>query len=184
MAKKKNKVGAGQIDVNMTPMIDCTFQLIIFFILTAQMAAQEIAPVAVPEPFESMAINEVEGGGKLNEMSNKVTVNIVGPYGDELKNRQPVDSGDAVFYQIGDKKIDIGDAPKLTTVMKLHLDRFKQAEQKKGKTPDSKNFFVEIRGDQDVDYASVAPVMQAAGDAGISKMNITALVDAKRKIEK
>jgi len=184
MAKKKKQVGTGQIDVNMTPMIDCTFQLIIFFILTAQMASQEIAPVAVPEPFESMAINEVEGGGKLNQMPNKVTVNIVGPYGEDLKNRNPVDSGDAIFYQIGDKKIDIGDTERLTTVMKLHLDKFKQDEQAKGKKPDNKNFFVEIRGDQDVDYASVAPVMQAAGEAGISKMNITALVDPKRKVEK
>ena len=184
MAKKRQKVGAGQIDINLTPMIDCTFQLIIFFILTAQMAAQEIAPVAVPEPYESMAFNEVEGGGKMNQMSNKVTVNIVGPYGDELKDRKAVNSGDALFYQIGDRKIDIGDTEQLTSVMKLHLDRFKQTEQKKGKKPKNKDFFVEIRGDQDVDYASVAPVMQAAGDAGISKMNLTALVDPKRKIEK
>ena len=59
------------------------------------------------------------------------------------------------------------------------------SEQKKGKKPDGKNFFfVEIRGDQDVDYAHVAPVMQAASNAGISKMNITALVDATRRIEK
>ncbi|MCK5113700.1 MAG: biopolymer transporter ExbD [Phycisphaerae bacterium] len=184
MAKKKQKVGAGQIDVNMTPMIDCTFQLIIFFILTAQMAAQEIAPVAVPEPFESMAVNEVEGGGKLNEMTNKVTVNVVGPYGDDLKDRKPVDSGDATYYQISDKKIDIGDVDKLTSVMEQHLALFKQNEQKKGRTPDSKKFFVEIRADQDVDYASVAPVMQAAGNAGISKMNITAVIDAKMTIIK
>lgn len=184
MAKKKKQVGSGQIDINMTPMIDCTFQLIIFFILTAQMASQEIAPVAVPEPFESMAFNEVAGGGEMNLLPNKVTVNIVGPYGDDLKKRKSVDSGDALYYRVGDRKIDIGDAEKLSTVMKLYLDTFIQDEKKEGRQPDEKNFFVEIRGDQDVDYASVAPVMQAASDAGIAKMSITALVDEKRKIEK
>jgi len=184
MAKKKKTVGTGQMDINMTPMIDCTFQLIIFFILTAQMAAQEIAPVAVPEPYESMAINELEDGGNLNQMPNKVTVNIVGPYGNELKDRKAGNSGDAKYYQIGDKKIVIGDQEELTAVMELHLESFKKDEQDKGKKPDTSKFFVEIRGDQDVDYAHVAPVMQAAGNAGISKMNITALVDATRRIEK
>jgi biopolymer transport protein ExbD len=62
MAKKKKIVGGGSMDINMTPMIDCTFQLIIFFILTAQIASEEVAKVAVPEPHHSMAYPE--GGDK------------------------------------------------------------------------------------------------------------------------
>ena len=45
---------------------------------------------------------------------------------------------------------------------------------------DQRHLEIEIRADSRVSYGNVFPVMSAATDAGISKMNITALVEAGR----
>jgi len=64
------KRGKPQVGFNMTPMIDCTFQLIIFFMLTTQMASAEFVPMQLPRPLRSVAKEMTE---------NKVIVNVV-PY--------------------------------------------------------------------------------------------------------
>ena len=54
MAKRKTAEGSA-VDFNMTPMIDVTFQLIIFFILAGQMVNDKIKALIPPEPYESLA---------------------------------------------------------------------------------------------------------------------------------
>ena len=54
MAKKSVYSSAGQpvqVEFNMTPMIDVTFQLILFFILVGQVASDALARMLVPEPW-------------------------------------------------------------------------------------------------------------------------------------
>ncbi|MBS3733562.1 MAG: biopolymer transporter ExbD [Phycisphaerae bacterium] len=41
---------AGEVSVNMTPLIDIVFQLIIFFILASQFASAEVARLSLPFP--------------------------------------------------------------------------------------------------------------------------------------
>ncbi|HNX27429.1 MAG TPA: biopolymer transporter ExbD, partial [Phycisphaerae bacterium] len=97
---KKQITGSIQ-EVNLTPMIDCTFQLIIFFILTAQMASQELAKVSLPEPVKSMAIGADPDKPDQPTNLNNVTVNVVNKYGDSDDNRQMELAGKAECYQLG-----------------------------------------------------------------------------------
>ena len=163
MAKKRQAPHGGVGEVNMTPMIDCTFQLIIFFILTAQMASEQ-AKVLIATPAESMALSIVDP--KAPPFPNKVTVNICGKFGD-AKVRDASESSSAEFYQIGQKKIELHEEELLVQMLK---DAFAAAKKN---NPDAE-FFVEIRADKDINYAGIEPVLLAAGEAKMARMTITA----------
>jgi len=169
MAKRRN-IGAATGEVNMTPMIDCTFQLIIFFILTAQMVSEQ-AKVLVPEPRVSQAVSEEEG----MITPGRVTVNIVGKCGDKEENRDSITATQAKFYQVGAEIIPLEDIPRLVQIL---TEQLVMAGQRGIKEED---FYLEIRGDKDVAFAGIEPVLQAAAAAKIKKMSITAIVDKSVK---
>ena len=91
MARRK-KIASGVEEVNLTPMIDCTFQLIIFFIISAQMTT-EAAKLLPPKPSNSLALkatqgqagkkNAKPGGGKV--IKERITVNLFSEMKDDKK---------------------------------------------------------------------------------------------------
>ena len=164
MARQKRAL-SGSVDINMTPMIDCTFQLIIFFIITAQMASEDLAKVAVPKPFHSIAISEKEE----QVLPNRVIVNIPNRYGEDTKDRDPILSAQPEYYQIGMTKIHLTEIDQLTNILK---DRRARAEEQ-----GFKEFYVEVRGDRDVAFSGIEPVLRAAAEAKIAKMSLTAIAD-------
>ena len=175
MAKRKQRrsAGGGVEEVNMTPMIDCTFQLIIFFVLTAKMA-QEDAEVLVPNPYETGAVI----GKKGNKLFKyRVTVNIPNKYGKDVKNREPILAGRATHYVIGKERVDVGDIDALVSI----FEGYRSRALKDKISPD--DFFMEIRCDKDIAFDSVLPVMLAASQAKIKKMAITAIADTEKQYE-
>jgi biopolymer transport protein ExbD len=170
---KRRRVGSSSPgEVNMTPMIDCTFQLIIFFILTAQMANQDLAKLLVPKPYDSMAVSPEEGGPDV--LPNRVIVNVVNKYGDEPEEkRNPADSGLVKHYQVGLTIVPEGDIETLKKIFEARRAKLTPAQKK--------DFFVEIRADRDVAFGGVEPVLRAAADANIAKMSITAIADPQKQ---
>jgi len=163
------KAGAsGEVGFNMTPMIDCTFQLIIFFILSATVMSQALADLELHRPWRSQARGEKE---ILPEAVNRVIVNVVSA-AEKKKDAPPQLASQAKRYQILTEKIEIGNKDELTRIIKDKVKRARQAGHKK--------FFVEIRGDYRVNFGAVKPVMLAAAKAGVTnvemKMNLTALL--------
>jgi biopolymer transport protein ExbD len=69
--KFSSRFGSGDVAFNMTPMIDVTFQLIIFFILASQMASGTLAKVDLPRPYRSAAVAHARSG------EDKVIVNVL-----------------------------------------------------------------------------------------------------------
>jgi biopolymer transport protein ExbD len=165
MARRRRQEGDA-VDVNLTPMIDVTFQLIIFFILTAQIASEELAKLKTHKPYNSQATAEED----VQDMPNKVIVNVVNRYGDKDKQRDPYLASQPEYYQVGITRVEVGDVETLSNLMKNR----KASAKAKG----YKEFFVEIRADKDIAYGSMEPVMRAAADAKIKKMSITAIVAA------
>ena len=149
------------IDFNMTPMIDVTFQLIIFFILAGQMASQDLAQVLLHQPYKSQAIPQAE------VPVGQVVINIVSAAQDEKDptNVSPLMAATAKEYRIGKDRIAAGDIDTLVTTLK---------ERVRGR--DISKVIVEIRSDRRVCFAAVRPTMVAAAEAGFYKMNITAIV--------
>ncbi len=146
---------AGDVSFNMTPLIDCTFLLIVFFILASQMASSALSQLQLHRPVRSQAIVPASP-------PERVIVNII-------SIDESVTSTRASHYEIDGVAISLDRVDLLTHELNRRLIRAGEAE-----------FFVEIRADSRVWYGDVFPVMSAATDAGISRMNITALVEVGR----
>jgi len=151
--------GHGQgLSFNMTPLIDVTFQLIIFFILAGQMASRSLSQVQLPRPHESQAQNPVKLANP-----NKLIVNVISA--DEgLSESSLAFGGRASRYEVDGYPIEIGDRPTLVDII--------TARKEKG----GGDFAVEVRADRLVNFEFVAPVIKAATEAKVARMNITALL--------
>jgi len=168
-----HKGSSGDVDFNMTPMIDCTFQLIIFFILASQTANEAYAKNVQPaRPDHSKAIPV-----KNFQAKNRIVVNVVsrGALMDAKRGEiTDLDYAAANHYEIKRKKYDVGDMDPLIEQIKNQVDRAKAAgEVVEG--DDDRQFFLEVRADKRIAWQDVAPVIRAGVLAGVRKMNITAL---------
>ena len=165
MAKSKvftTNAAAGDVSFNVVPLVDCAFLMILFFILTSQLSSSG-ARINLPKPEQSQGVKAEE-----SKLADKVIVSIVSAESADgtLSPDQP---GAAKEYQINNQPIALMDN-------KLLVDTLK-ARRSEAIAQGVKDFFVVIRGDWRVRYSDVAPVMVAAGQAGIPKMNIVVLTD-------
>ena len=112
------RTSSGEVDFNMTPMIDVTFQLIIFFILAGQMSSQEMArTIKLSRPSASQALKR-----DSTAALNRVVVNVVARIA-LIGKGESLDSslqGLASHYEIMGKRIEVGDVSEL-------LARFSQS---------------------------------------------------------
>ncbi len=159
MASSKvfRKGGGSDVSFNLTPMIDVTFQLIIFFILTSQIASKALAPVELTKLYKPQTISEDE------EIPNKIIVNIL--YDEKRAAQQSSASINvSVNGELISKKEILGER------MKVAYNNSSNKEE----------FYVELRADKRVPYSDVAPIMDAASQVGIVNMGLTALEDTRR----
>ena len=174
MAKRsafRSKGRAGEVSFNMTPMIDCVFQLILFFLLASHFASETLARVDLSHPVRSQARDP-----EKFKMPDRIVVNVVSLELEQLESQgsdavysdDPMIAGAAKAYKIGGEHVEIGDVARLIEVF----------EQAAG--PDKEDFYVEIRADRRVDFAAVAPVMSAATRAGIGHISISAIRDSSK----
>jgi len=148
--------GESRVQFNMTPMIDVTFQLIIFFMLTTQIASAEFVQMKLPKPFKSVA-KEIK--------ENKAIINVV-PYPEKDIAADESKLGLAQRYQVGGERIELHNLEKLVGLLKA----------KKAASPDPKHFSVEVRADLRIHYSQIQPILRALQEARMERMRITALV--------
>ena len=161
MASKVFTRGRASIGFNMTPMIDCTFQLILFFMLTTQTASAEYVDVNVPKPYQSVG-RKIEPDGK----SVDVLVSVA-PYSrtEIAQDKTGSLKGDVKFFQLGTLRI----RPEQRDRLVLELKRIKRREAK------DCEMIVEIRADRSIEYGLVEPVLQAITAAEIGTMRLTVM---------
>lgn len=165
---------AGDVYFNYTPLVDVTFNLIIYFVLTSTINTQAMARVIVPTVHDSAAVATEKLG------TDRVVVNVVsGGTSVSARGDDPYtsDSGRAKGYEIDGVPISVGDMEKLVTTIKKKRD-FIGRQPTAGKP---ENFYIEVRADFRVEYQDIEPILFAAAQAEIPKMNITTLVDLGRK---
>jgi biopolymer transport protein ExbD len=158
---------AGEISFNYIPLIDVTFNLILFFVLTSTINTAAMARVVLPRPEASMAVD------RSQIPANSVIVNVISSAPDQ-KNTSLL-SATAKHYEIDCEPIRVGDKEKLVQRMKI-----KREQQERLLVGNPQDFYVEIRADYRVNYADIEPILMAAAEAKIPKMNITAIVEAGR----
>jgi len=148
------KRGPAVASMNMTPMIDVTFQLIIFFMLVNNIIGEEAVEMIVPKL----------DNPKTYEMGEKdrVTVNV---------SPQSYDSA----RKVGDLNIPGEAASVKVGLMSYGLDEM-EAVTEALRQAKAQNEKVEVllRADSGLYYDEVQPVMQAITSAGIVKVNIVA----------
>lgn len=170
MAKRKAVNPTTEMNLNMTPMIDCTFQLIIFFVVCTQAASDAYATVQLSKPLNSMAVKAEE-----DKVPNSMIVNVVSQDA-QAENPDKMVGARASRYEIQKEPFDVGDTQKLAERIKTaYTDAKARGDVVEGDP--LKEFYVEIRGDKRLNYEDVSPVIKSAVMAGVSKMKLTALID-------
>ncbi|MFW6133353.1 MAG: ExbD/TolR family protein [Planctomycetota bacterium] len=162
---------AGEVSVNMTPMIDIVFQLIIFFILASQFASAEIARMSLPFPHNPdpartpvVPNEEVKGGLIINVVAAsdpKQREEFIRKTG-----REPV-SGEPAYYMVKGEKF--GEAEAYEKIVQYVKDGKAAAEEA------GRKFHVEVRASESLRYGYAALALQATMDAGVldAHLNVT-----------
>jgi len=141
------------LDVNLTPMIDVTFLLIIFFMLVSQINQSETDPIHVPRPTDS----------KAREMKypNKLIITLV-------HNGE----GGVRRYKVGSRL-----AESMADVRNIVEGSYELA-QSEGERLD-----VIVRADRDVQYRFVRPVLEAIAKAGLENVSLAAETTSRNLTE-
>ena len=145
MAKKAPN-DAEDIQLNMTPMIDIVFNLIIFFMIVTDMTQKELEELKLP--FSEQAMED-----KADEDEKRVIINIA-------KNKETWASDSAVTIKIKGHAYDLAG---------LKEEMFKHAEVKRDlEHPNAPSeIYALIRCDKEIRWREVQWVMQACADPAV-----------------
>ena len=86
------------LNANMTPMIDVTFLLIVFFVVVSQIVDRDVIPLDLPAPEHAKAM--------VSDAENKMVVNIV-----------PHTDGSVAGIVVGQYTIDTNEMAKLSSIV-------------------------------------------------------------------
>jgi biopolymer transport protein ExbD len=149
--------GRAQIEANLTPMIDMTFLLIVFFVLVSRISEVENVRMELPEPDHPATVPPPDEG--------RLVLNVL-----------PGEEGDIEGYKVGAAQF----APTEEGLASLerHLAGLFRA---------SPDLDVNLRADRATSYDRVAPALEAiAGAARMSdrpdatRINLVVIADERR----
>lgn len=155
MASKRKKLDP-PATANLTPMIDVTFQLIIFFLLVNNIVSEEAVQMLVPKLYDPKVV-------ELGDVK-RLVINIV-PAEDPPNRKDLTDGlrvrGDASQVKMFSRTYDFSELDDLITELK----------DSKLKNEDVQ---VLLRADAATNYENVQPVLSAITQAGIKTVNLVA----------
>ena len=152
MGMKSKAKGLGSVGFNMTPMIDCVFQLLIFLMVTRHF--YELRTVEVQLPPASKAESMMEQLPKYTQ----VVINIVAPKDTGDKTTKVIIDGTTVV-----ESKEGGDVPNWEPLIKYLKTRVADAKRL---TPD-KPVNVILRASENVPYETIGSVMLSTTLANI-----------------
>ena len=130
--------------LNLTPMIDIVFQLLVFFMVASHLTAVEREPVRLPKPTESQA--------KEKQLNRRLIINL---FADP--------AGGGRIHRI---KVNAELVPDLPALVDTLL-RVGPKLQAAGGT-------VLLRADRDLPFEQIEKVLQAIANAGVTSVHIAA----------
>ena len=159
------KRGPATAGLNMTAMIDVTFQLIIFFILAGSFASLDAVPLDVPAVYDPAALGD-------SKLPYKAVVNLL-PHAPDAVAADAALAGQAAAWQVSTARIAPGEVGRLLEVLRSARQAF-QKRRAAGDAPAEQEFQVELRADKSLDYGEVAPVLATIGQAGFARVHYVA----------
>jgi biopolymer transport protein TolR len=151
-------------EMNMTPLIDVTFQLIIFFMLVNNIVADQVVEMIPPTLVEP----------KTRELKeeNQLIINVAPAdfrFTDRL-GKELVHDGKAKFVQIRSLRIPLEEPDRMTEAIKAELEANPGIE-------------VVLRADAAIYYEDVQIVMAAIAAAQVQQVNLVAYMPDKGAID-
>ena len=135
------------VQANLTPLIDVTFLLIVFFVLVAQINNSQIVDeISLPEPQQSVS-EEPE-----QDDESRIIINAIPADDDPTR---------VAAYRLGSRDYP-ADGAGLAQLAR-ELQKAKQ---------DRNNLIVDLRADRAAPYGMVHPAMHAAASVGIARVNL------------
>ncbi len=163
MASKIFHRGPTSPEMNMTPLIDVTFQLIIFFMLVNNIIAEESVQMFVPQ----LANPKTREMGEME----RIVVNVK-PVEFTRNNRdmdEPANwDASAIGVKVGLRDFAVGDSEAITEALKQAVSESPRAEDGKS------TLEVLLRADAAIRYDEIQPVMAAITAAQIGKIHLVA----------
>ena len=161
--KKASRIyrrGSRSPQMNMTPLIDVTFLLIIFFLLVNNIIAEQDIELLVPQVDQPQVIPLDEQG--------RLTINIVPDFdktnSQRLASKNPLRvNGNATRIKVGFQEFSIVNLSALTEFL----------IQAKAARPKLK---IVLRADAATEYRYVAPVIESIAAAKFDKVNLMAFL--------
>lgn len=163
MASQVFKRGPAKAEMNITPLIDVVFLLIVFFMLVNKIVSDETVPMIVPaltDP-KTRELGEVE----------RVVVNMPSRSGNRVEPGQSPVTRDpnAEFVQVGvNQRFDPADLAGITAA----VASARESVEQRGDGPVE----VILRADTALFYEAVRPVLDAITDAGVETVHLTAFL--------
>jgi len=157
MSSKVFHRGPIKPQMNITPLIDVVFLLIIFFMLVNNIITEQSVEMIVPQ-LDGPTTRELDDAGRL-------IVNIAPAkyFYNERKDDPLLFDGEARFIRVGLQTFDADDLEGVTEAL----------AEAKDQNPDLE---VVLRSDGALYYGIVQPVMAAITRAGIDKVNLVAFM--------
>ena len=137
--------GAAKVSMNLTPMIDMTFLLIVFFILTSQISSVESAEeINLPEPRDSVAVEPGE--------EHRLIINLI----PDEANRSQVAAMRVGFHT------HVFDAP----------GRGALRDELLAAVAHDPAVRIDIRADRDAAYSAVYPILRLASASRARRVDL------------
>lgn len=144
--------GPVQVRANLTPLIDVTFLLIVFFVLVAQITnTQIVEEIDLPEPEHAVSIEPEE--------EPRLVLNIM-PSADKRR---------VISYRLG--TLDFAADPEGLRALTLELRSARESEAE---------LALDLRADHQAPFGRIYPAMTAARAAGFRRINLVVLASTDR----
>jgi len=153
---------------NVVPLIDIIMCLIIFFMLVAKIGVDTGADKKILIPVSIQGI-------KIKDMGNTLTLNVrAGPVGDDPLVTALVpdpNGGRSSLQEIKITQKNGAEKPLLETLKFFRYGRDRKPAPKGTKGDDNPDFKVIIRGDKDMGYRFLEPVLITCAEAAVANVN-------------
>lgn len=164
----KGAKGGQALNINLTPMIDCTMLLVIFFLLTTEIASSNFVSLDLPKPSNPIA--------RPLDTANRVIINVM-PFSDEDIKKDPGKAHRAATFEMEPKRYTrdtlVRQDPR---VMDLPKQLTAVAEARGIKT---KDLTVVIRSDMKIDYSEVEMIFACIQSVGCEKVQLATWIEKK-----
>ncbi|MCY2931124.1 MAG: biopolymer transporter ExbD [Planctomycetota bacterium] len=162
----KGAKGGAALNINLTPMIDCTMLLVIFFLLTTEIASSNFTALDLPKPTNPIA--------KPLDTANRVVINVL-PYSDAEIAKMPAGRQEAARHEAARYDME----PYRYTRETLGKLKGDLATAAAGKNCSLADLTLVIRSDAKIDYTSVEFIISIAQTTGIKKVQLATWIDKK-----